>query len=192
MSIHLRTVALTSDEILKELVTDSLTNILGESHEVISDSLPFEGHHILALNAERRPCIIAWDVRDGGRALLAGLTAIEGLSDNRAMLYRLYPALFRGNRDSSAIFRAEDMQLAVLAPKPPPGGAYLRHAFRSLAVYTFRILEVDGRVGLLIETTRDGDAAGANPRADAPLKTPAFRAGHMAMTPEEEGYFRRQ
>ncbi len=191
MSIHLKTVSLTSDEILKELVTDSLPNILGESHEVISDNLPFEGHHILALNAERRPVMIAYDSRDGGRALLAGLAAIEGLSDNRAMLYRLYPALFRGNRESSAIFRVEDMQLVVLAPKAPPGGAYLRHAFHNLAAFTFRILEVDGKIGLLIETSRGDDAVNTHLQARTPVRA-AFRTGHMALSPEEDAYFSKQ
>lgn len=192
MSIHLRTVALTSDEILRELVTDSLTNILGEGHEVISDKLPFDGHHILALNCERRPVLLVWDSRDGGRALLAGLTAIEGLSDNRAMLYRLYPALFRGNRDNSAIFRVEDMELVILAPKAPPGGSYLRQAFANLSVHTFRILEVDGKIGLLIETPRDELAASqARPAPAAQVRT-AFRSGQITMTPEEDNYFRRQ
>lgn len=190
MSIHLKTVTLTSDEILRELVTDSLSNLLGEGHEVISEKLPFDGHHILALNAERQPVLIAWDNRDGGRALLAGLAAIEGLGDNRAMLYRLYPALFRGNRDSSAIFRVEDMQLIVLAPKSPPGGSYLRQAFRNLSVHTFRILEVDGKIGLLIETPRD-DTGGTQTQARHPVKA-SFRAGQMTMTPEEDGYFHRQ
>lgn len=190
MSIHLRTVALTSDEILRELVTDSLTSILGEGHEIISDNLPFDGHHILALNSERRPVLLAYDSRDGGRALLAGLAAIDGLSDNRAMLYRLYPALFRGNRDSSAIFRIEDMQLAVLAPKALPGGHYLRQAFRNLSIHTFRILEVDGKIGLLIEAPRE-DATGAQPQPHGPAKA-AFRPGHLGLTPEEDGYFRKQ
>lgn len=191
MSMHLKTVSLTSDEILQELVTGSLSNILGESYEVISDNLPFDGHHFLALNAERRPVMIAYDSRDGGRALLAGLAAIEGLSDNRAMLYRLYPALFRGKRENSAIFRVEDMQLIVLAPKAPPGGAYLRHAFHNLAVFTFRILEVDGKIGLLIEAPRGEDAAYVNAHAGTPVRA-AFRAGHMALSPEEENIFHQQ
>lgn len=190
MSMHMKTVALTSDEILKELVTESLSNLLGEAHQVISDNLPFEGHHILALDAENRPVLIAYDSRDGGRALLAGLAAIEGLNDNRAMLYRLYPALFRGNGDSSAIFRVEDLQMIVLAPKPPPGGAYLLHAFRNLIIHTFRILEVDGKIGLLIETQRSGDSAAA-PALQSPVKA-AFRAGGVAMTSEEDNFFRNQ
>lgn len=193
MSIHLKSVSLTSDDILKELVTDSLSNLLGEGHELISDNLPLEGHHLLALDANRRPVLVAYDNRDGGRALLSGLAAIEGLGDNRAMLYRLFPSLFRGSRssthDGSAIFRIEDLRLVVLAPKPPPGGAWLQQVFRNLTVHTFRILEVDGNIGLLIETPPDAVAAPSTP--DIP-GTSAFRTGTIVMSPEEDSYFRKQ
>jgi hypothetical protein len=190
MSMHLRTLPLTSDEILKELVAGSLPNIFGESFEVISDNLPFEGNHILALDSARRPTIISYDTRDGGRALLSGLAVIEGLTDNRAMLYRLYPALFRGNQQAGSIFRVEEMRLVVLASNPPPGGAYLAHAFRSLTVYTFRILEIDGKIGLLIESPRPGEPGAVNPLSHTPTARPAFRPGGATLSPEEESFFR--
>lgn len=188
MTMHLRTLSLTSDEILKELVTDSLPHILGSDYEVISDNLPFEGNHVLALDSERQPTVVAYDARDGGRALLSGLAVIEGLTDNRAMLYRLYPALFRGTQQNGSIFRVEEMRLAVLSSQPPPGGAYLEHAFRSLSVYTFRILEVDGKIGLLIESPRLGETGTVNPFPRTPAR-PAFRGGAV-LSPEEEGRFR--
>jgi len=194
MSVQLKNVPLTSDEILKELVIDSLPNILGEPFELITDNLPFEGNQILALNAEQRPTVISYDSRDGGRALLAGLGAIESLSDNRAVLLRLYPALFRGQRNnsSSGIFRLEEVRLVVLSPKAPPGGAYLRHAFRALTTFTFRTLEVEGNIGLLIEPEQypapgaGGDLLSTLPRS-APR--PAFRSGSAPLSPEEESYF---
>ncbi len=189
MSIHLRTLSLTSDEILKELVTDSLPHILGSEFEIISDNLPFEGNHILALNSDRQPTVISYDARDGGRALLSGLAVIEGLTDNRAMLYRLYPALFRGTQQNGSIFRVEEMRLAVLSSRPPPGGAYLEHAFRSLTLYTFRLLEVDGKIGLLIESPRLGEGGTVNPFPRTPART-AFRIGGAALSPEEESHFR--
>jgi hypothetical protein len=189
MSMHLRTVSLTSDEILKELVSDSLPQILGASFEIISDNLPFEGNHVLALNSERQPTVVSYDARDGGRALLSGLAVIDGLTDNRAMLYRLYPALFRGTQQNGSIFRVEEMRLAVLSSKPPPGGAYLEHAFRSLSIYTFRILEIDGKIGLLIENPRLGESGTVNPFPRSSPKT-TFRVGGTALSAEEENHFR--
>lgn len=190
MSVHLRTVPLTSDEILKELVIDSLPHMLGESHEVITSNLPFEGNHILALDSQRQPAVITYDNRDGGRALLAGLSVIEGLANNRAMLYRLYPALFRGDRRNSGIFRVEEVRLILLSPNPPPGGVYLEQALRFVRVYTFRALEVDDTFGLLIESphrqAEERDIAGELPPTTS---HPVFRSGNTALAAEEERYF---
>lgn len=190
MSIQPRAVPLTSGEILKELVIDSLPHLLGESCELITHNLPFEGNPLVALDAEQRPAVITFDHRDGGRALLTGLTAVEGLTANRAMLYRLYPALFRGNRHNSAIFRIEDIRLIVLAPTPPPGGTYLEQTFRSLTVCTFRILEVGGEIGLLIEPPqRPGDHTGPAGEYPGMPAQPVFRAGRVTLSAEEEHYF---
>lgn len=190
MSIHLRTVPLTSDEILKELVIDSLPHMLGESYEVITNNLPFDGNHLLALDSRRQPTVVTYDNRDGGRALLAGLTVIEGLADNRAMLYRLYPALFRGDRRNGGIFRVEEIRLVLLSPTPPPGGVYLEQALRFVTVYTFRALEVDDTFGLLIESPRHDrgaeDIPGELPRTSP---GPVFRSGEAELAAEEERYF---
>lgn len=191
MTIRLKTLPLTSDEILKELVRDSLPNLLGDKHELISDNLPFEGHHILALNADRKPVLVTYDSRDGGRALLSGLAAAERLSENRAMLYRLYPSLFRGSSDSSAIFRIEDLHLVILAPKPPPGGAYLYKSFRNLTTRSFRILEVDDKIGLLLESPCPDESSAASAQSGTEFRT-SFRAGSIALTAEDENYLRRQ
>lgn len=194
MSIQLRTIDLTSDEILKELVTDSLPHILGKSFEVISSNMPFEGNHILCLDSGKNPAVVTYDGRDGGRALLAGLAAIEELSDNRGMLFRLYPALFRGDpQRNNSIFRNESIRLIILSSKAPPGMAYLGHAFPSLTVHTFRVLEVDGRIGLLIEPPQ-GHTNGASKTNELsmPPPGPAFRAGDLvnaALSREEQRYF---
>lgn len=191
MSVQLRTIPLTSDEILQELVTDSLPHILGASSEIISNNLPFEGNHLLCLDAGKHPTVVTYDSRDGGRALLAGLAVIEGLSDNRGMLYRLYPSLFTGNpQRNSTIFRSEDLRLVILSAKAPPGVDYLAHAFPALTAYTFRILEVDGRIGLLIEPLRRDTAQSSVPGASAPPPSHAeFRTGDTELSPEEERYF---
>lgn len=193
MSVQLKTIALTSDEILQELITDALPHLLGEACEVITHDLPFEGRHILCLDADRRPTLVAYDGRDGGRALLTGLAVIGGLCDNRGMLYRLYPALFRGNpSQAGAIFRSENLRLVVLAPRALPGVAYLKQAFPALSTWTFRILEVDGTVGLLIEAAALGTghlpaAADTLPQPPAPFRSGA--AEDTALTAQEERHF---
>jgi hypothetical protein len=192
MSVQLRTIALTSDEILQELITDSLPHILGESCEVITHDLPFEGRHMLCLDADRHPTVVAYDGRDGGRALLAGLAVIEGLCDNRGMLYRLYPALFRGEpRHTGAIFRSEDLRLVVLAPRALPGVSYLKQAFPALTARIFRTLDVDGSIGLLIEDAPH-DVASTPAAGDGPRPLAPFRSGvprEAELTVQEARYF---
>lgn len=191
MSLQLRSVQLTPDDILKELIMDVLPSVLDGPHEVIASSLPFEGSHILALDAGRGPTVVSYDGRDGGRALLAGLGAIEGLADNRALLYRLYPGLFGGSLGGGAVFRIEAVHLITLAPTPPPGGVYLERALPLLSAYTFRILEIRGDVGLLLEACpcrRETTAVTGGLSAIAPASP--FRTGGTALSAEEERYFR--
>ncbi|MGE0370500.1 MAG: hypothetical protein AB7Q01_01285 [Gammaproteobacteria bacterium] len=190
MGIQLKSIALTSDQILRELISDSLPHILGAGCTVVSNDLPFDGNHLLCLDADRRPVLVTFDARDGGRALLAALAAIEGLSDNRGMLYRLYPALFqRDPPHRGAVFRSEDLRLVVLSPQAPPAAAYLAHAFPALSAQTFRILEVDGDIGVLIEPALRGTVpAGAVP----PETSAPFRSGPesvVELTAQEERHF---
>jgi hypothetical protein len=191
MSSQLRPLSLTADEILDKLVRDSLPNILGSPHKVIASNLPFEGNHILTLDAAQRPALVSYDGRDGGRALLTGLGVLEGLTENQAILCRrLYPGLFTKSGSDGPMFGIEDVRLITLSPTPPPGGAHLQRALPSLYPYTFRLLEVDGEIALLLEAplpwaetagTR-GETAPAAPRA-------TFRTGATALSAEEERYF---
>jgi hypothetical protein len=192
MSVYVKPITVESDDILIELARDSLEGILGTGYELVADNLPFDGNQILALDAERRPVIVSCDLRDGGRALLYGLAAMEGLAGHRAMLYRLYPTLFRSGTERGSIFRLEDARLIVLAPKRPPGGYYLDNAFPFLSIYTFRTVQVGDQLGLLIERCRpdqESEILGApNTRTAV---TPNFRTGASGLSPEEELYFQR-
>lgn len=176
MSVQLKTIALTADEILQELITGSLSQILGTGCELISGRLPFEGNHLLCRDTEGRPTVVTWDGRDGGRALLAGLAAIAGLSDHRGLLYRLYPALFAGGpRQTDPALRGEEFRLVLLAARAPPGTAYLARACPALTVHTFRVLEVGGEIGLLIDPQPAAGPAGDDPSPPAPDM--GFRSG---------------
>lgn len=186
MGMRLKTLALTSEQILRELIVDALPQVLGEESSVVSDDLPFEGRHLLCLDANRRPALVSFDARDGGRALLAGLLAVERLGDNRGLLYRLYPALFQGDGGTLA---DGDLRLVLLAPEAPPGMGYLARAFPALSVYTFRVLDIGGEIGLLIDPVASGQRADKRMPA---TQTAPFRCGLDAgqqLSAEEERYF---
>jgi hypothetical protein len=191
MSVQLKTIALTSDEILQELITGSLPQVLGAGCELIANRLPFEGNHLLCRDAEGRPVVVTWDGRDGGRALLAGLAAVAGLSDHRGLLYHLYPALFAGGpRYAGPVFDGEEFRLALLAAKAPPGAAWLARACPALSVYTFRVLEVGGEIGLLIEPRSVAGQGGDDLSPSTPDM--GFRSGDTdppALSAAEARYF---
>ena len=186
MKPQIKPISLSSDEILIELIRDSLDHLLSAGYEVVADNLPFEGHHLLVLDDKHRPVIVSCDLRDGGRALLHGLAVVEGLTGHRGMLYRLYPSLFGNDPEHRFNFRQDDARLIVLAPRRPPGGRYLRRAFPFLSIYTFQTLEVGDQVGLLIE----GEPPIEESRETRAETVPPFRNGTQTLTQEEEQYFR--
>ena len=188
MSPNIKSIPITSDDNLLELVTDALPNILGSSYELVSDDLPFDGNHILALNAKKQPCVISCDKHDGESALLSGLSVLEGLSEHRAIFQRLYPGVF--NSHDQPQFRIEDTHLIVLSPNPRPAGAYLSHTLSHLTCYTFRALQIDDRTGLLIEpcsTHIDKTEQLQEPISDNIVH--AFRGGKTVLSQKETAFF---
>jgi hypothetical protein len=187
-SLNIKSVAITSDDNLLELVTDALPNLLGHSYELVSDDLPFDGNHILALDAKKQSFVISFDNHDGGRALQYGLSLLEGMSENREMIQRLYPTVFNSHDQSP--FRIEDTHLIVLSPNPPPGGAYLTHVLSCPSFYTFHALQIDDKIGLLIEpcfTHKDSTVQHRDPISDKIAH--AFRGGKTVLSQEETAFF---
>ena len=187
-SLKIKSIPVTSDDNLLKLVTDALPNILGSSYELVSDDLPFDGNHILALNSKKQPCVISCDKHDGERAMLSGLSVLDGLSEHRAIFRRLYPNVFNSHDQSQ--LRIEDTHLIVLSPNPPPAGAYLGHALSHLSFYTFRVLQIDDRTGLFIEpcsTHINNAEQHRNPISDNIAH--AFRGGKTVLSQEETGFF---
>ncbi len=185
--MHIRQIPLSSNQVLFELVYESLDQFLGKPHTVVSNDLPYEGNHILALDATGKPALLCCDSRDGGRALMNGLNVMEGLSGNRAWFYRLYPALFKENGNNRGGFQMENIRLMILAPTPPPGGAYLKRICPSLTYFLVRALEVNGEIGLFLESQKEGELG------DTALDTTTinpFREATPALSEEEEAFLR--
>ena len=186
-SMHIRQIPLSSSQLLLELIQESLEHILGPDHTLISNKLPYKGHHLLALDGGGRPCLLSCDNRDGGRALLSALGVLEGLAQNRGWLYRLYPDIFRPDGGHGSAFHLDDMGLYILAPCLPPGGDYLHRALPRLRCFLTHALEVNGEIGLYIEPQ---EPAGTAPRAARDLPLNPFREAPAALTPEETACLR--
>ncbi len=184
--MHIRQIPLSTSQLLLELVQESLDHILGTGHTLISNKLPYAGHHLLALDPQDTPCLLSCDNRDGGHALLSALAAMEGLAENRGWLYRLYPGMFRNDGQHGSTLRLESMRLIILAPTAPPGGDYLYRAFPRLDCFLTHALEINGEIGLYIEPHRRQTGAQA---PDHATLNP-FRTSPAALTAEEEASLR--
>ncbi len=187
--MHIRQIPLSSNQLLLELIQESLEHIIGTPHTLISNKLPYEGHHLLALDAEDKPVLLCCDNRDGGRALLSALGVLEGLAGNRGWLYRLYPGIFQNDGRHGSVFRIDDMRLIILAPTPPPGGDCLRKAFPRLSCFLTHALEINGEIGLYIEQQGAAESAPATPgEGGVPLNP--FRNTPVSLTAEEQACLR--
>lgn len=185
MSLDIRATTLNSTDILHELVYQSLDKIIGTPHTVIARELPVKpGHFILATDGQGQTILISFDISDGGRALLAGLEALQQLSENRAWLYKLYPALFDESARHKRALRIDELLLAVVAPKLPPGHHYLRRAMHQLRLFTFRPLSISNEAGLYIESYPNITAE-QTPQDDHNR----FRSGLAELNTGEEDYF---
>jgi len=172
-----------SDEMLNELIFQSLDNILGTPHQVISRDLPFtDAHTILALNSDRHPALIVFDRHNGGQALLTGLKVMESLETHRPWLLRLHPELL----DNKHALRCKDIQLFILSPTPPPGRDYLKQGHHQLHSLTFQTLLINGKEAILIEEAESAEKQ--NPVS--PAEPIAFRTGTTKLEKTEEDYFR--
>ncbi len=188
--MHIRQIPLSSNQLLLELVEESLEHILGPGHRLLANKLPYDGHHLLALDGEETPTLLSCDNRAGGRALLHALAVLEGINDNRGWLYRLYPGIFRGEGGHTGrqggTFRVDDLRLVILAPTAPPGGEYLYRALPRLRCFLAQALEINGEIGLYLEP--HGPAGRVSREDDTPIDP--FRNSPSLLSPEEAACLR--
>lgn len=186
MNTDISSTQLDSDDMLNELIFQSLDKILGTPHQIISRDFPFTGTQpILALDCNQHPALIVFDRHDGGQALLTGLKILESIESNRAWLLRLHPELL--DNDQHAL-RPEDIQLFILAPTLPPGADYLKQGFSQLHVLTFQPLLINGKAALLIEPA--ATTFEQVPAKNKKIEPSPFRTGMTELEKTEEDYFR--
>ena len=185
MNIDIHNARLNSDDILNELIFQSLEKILGTPCRIISRDLPFSGaNSLLALDRQQRPALIVFDRHDGGQALLTGLKVLDSLDSHRAWLLRLHPELLDNEHHA---LRPEDIQLYILAPTAPPGTDYLKQGFTQLHIFTFQALLINGESALLIEPVPAIPGQATSRETTVPHTD--FRTGMAELEKTEEDYF---
>jgi len=157
MSLHIRAAAPPTQGRLRQLILESLPQLLGNA----AQALPSTGHlpvdTLVAVDAYQRLWVVSFTTHDAGRVLLDGLAAQQQVRD-------LMPWMRQVRLIGSNI---EECSLLVLSPELPAGSLELcRRA--GVDWRRLRFLEVNGELGLLIEP---GEATAA--KLQPPIQTAA-------------------
>jgi len=177
MPIRVQAEPLPEGAALRALVLESLDAVLGRT-AVLDEALPLEGAPALVLDGEGRATVVSFDREDAGRAVLAGLKALEALAGAGPWLAGSYPVLAE-----PALLAG--LGLLALGPALPPGLGRVGTPPR-LTVGAFRCVRVGEETGLLIDLV-----APTPPEAQtaAVARVRPFRTGFVSLSDAEEAFF---
>ena len=182
MSLHIRAVAPPAQPRLRQLLLESLPQLLGSE----ARALPSTGHMpvdtLVAIDAYDRLWVLSFTSHDPGRALLDGLAALQQVRD-------LLPWLRQARLVGPEV---EECSLLVLTPELPAGSAEL--CLRAGVDWRrLRFLEVNGELGLLVEPAEPLPLKMSETAPKPATLTPIDRNGGGkaggGLSPDEEAFF---
>lgn len=192
MSLHIRAVVPPTQARLRQLLLESLPQLLGSE----ARALPTTGHlpadTAIALDAYQRLWVLSYNSHDPGRALLDGIAALQ---QTRDLLPLLRQARLVGGE-------THECSLLVLTAELPAGSAELARR-AGIEWRRLRCLEVNGELGLLIEPAEVPALQPARPQPTAVNSRPVARGPQPAtltplnppnrrdtgLSPEEDAFF---
>lgn len=142
---------------LRALLLDALDELAGPGHCLLEPMLAWEGHPLLLADADARPVLVSFDLRDSSAALLNGLQACDRLTAGLAWVNQVYPALKQ---------REEAPRLIVVTAGAPPGAQCALAGCAGLELFSCEVLSVNDSQGVLLER-RWGNAPQPRPTAAA-------------------------
>ncbi len=164
MTLDIRIASGVTPDQLAQLVADNLPRLLPDV-DFTEDQVPRIGENCLQIETADRTILIAFEVEDGRKALVAGLEVLD-------------------DPDITG-----EPELLILSRFQPPGLRLLSR-LPGLSWQSIRVLTVNGELGLLIEPVPQPHAA--RPPAPAavvePESTPAADPEDN-LSEEEENYF---
>jgi hypothetical protein len=189
MSLHIRAIAPPTQARLRQLLLESLPQLLGSE----ARALPSTGHlpvdTVIALDAYQRLWVLSFNSYDPGRALLDGIAALQQVRD-------LLPLLRQARLVGS---ETNECSLLVLTAELPTGSAELARR-AGVEWRRLRCLEVNGELGLLIEPAETPALQPPRTQAEATNPQPVMQAPQPAtltplnrrdngLSPDEEAFF---
>ncbi len=151
----------------RDLVIEHIPRLCSEDARIEPAPALDSDHTLLVRCGDQGQVLLAFDVEDPNRALMQGLVALDQLAHAGAAAGAAEPAL---------------PDLMVLSPAPPAGNSLLSR-LRGFQWRPCKVLDVDGRLGLLVappEAVRD-EPARLRP-------APRDEQGN-ALSPEEAAFF---
>ncbi|MFA7388183.1 MAG: hypothetical protein WCZ87_11055 [Thiohalobacteraceae bacterium] len=196
MSLHIRAAASPAPARLRQLVLESLPQLLGHDAQALPSAGQMPIDTLVAIDAQQRLWVLSFSSEDPGRALLDGMAALQQIRD-------LLPWLRQVHAVGNDVL---ECSLLVLTTEVPAGAAEL--SLRAgLDWRRLRFIEVNGELGLWVEPSappapkRQSQApsqAQSEPRAEDRSETPSpprpatlrptDREG-APLSPEEEAFF---
>jgi hypothetical protein len=189
MSLHIRAVVPPTQGALRQLLLESLPQLLGSEARALPSTGQLPVDTVVALDAYQRLWVLSFNSHDPGRALLDGIAALQQVRD---LLPLLRQARLVG-------VEATECSLLVLTAELPAGSVELARR-AGVEWRRLRCLEVNGELGLLIEPAEtpalqpprtQPEAANPKPVGQAPQPgtlTPLSRRD-SGLSPEEEAFF---
>jgi hypothetical protein len=176
MSLHIRAVPPPASGRLRQLLLESLPQLLGHDAQALPSTGQLPVDTLVAMDAYQRLWVVSFTSQDPGRALLDGLAALQHIRD-------LLPWLRQARLVGDDV---AECSLLILTAELPPGAAEL--ALRAgIEWRRLRFLEVNGELGLLIEPTESPQSQ-SQPRPQPATLRPTDREG-APLSPEEEAFF---
>ena len=198
MSLHVRAAAPPAPARLRQLVLESLPQLLGHEAQALPSAGQMPIDTLAAIDAYQRLWVLSFSSEDPGRALLDGMAALQQIRD-------LLPWLRQVHAVGNDVL---ECSLLVLTSELPAGAAEL--SLRAgIDWRRLRFIEVNGELGLWVEPSappapkRQSQSpspaqAQAQPRAQSQAETPSQprpatlrptdREG-APLSPEEEAFF---
>jgi len=156
-----------SQEAFRDLIIEHITRLCSRDARIEPAPELDSDHTLLVRCGEREQVLVAFDVEDPNRALMQGLVALDQLAHAGA--------------DADA-GEAALPDLMVLSPAPPAGNSLLSR-LRGFQWRPCKVLDVDGRLGLLVEPPEEI-------RSDPARLRPAPRdQDGDPLSPDESAFF---
>ncbi len=194
MKLHIQTTEHCDREQLRALLIDSAEQLAGENCCLLEAKLPWDGYPILLADTKGHPILVSFDTENSLAALLNGLQAADQLATALPWVNQVYAALQN---------RQELPRLVVVTRETPPGSEAVLAGSPRLALFTCKVLLVNGDTGVLLErvdqpplaTTFVGPAAiparETEPPAGRHQRPPQYTDDDLpSLSDAERAYFR--